>query len=100
MTRRNWDGEQKRKQIPNKEELRKREQCPIAVELIIRRWAKRMTERRFFPPASVSSDVWASVYPSLRREGTLTAHVTPWAKQFRDDIEALKELDEGERFRA
>ena len=35
-------------------------------------------------------------YPSLRREGTLTAHVTPWAKQFRDDIEALKEFDEGD----
>ena len=35
-------------------------------------------------------------YPSLRREVTLTAHVTPWAKQFRDDIEALKEFDEGD----
>ena len=35
-------------------------------------------------------------YPSLRREVTLTAHVTPWAKQFRDDIDALKEFDEGD----
>ena len=34
-------------------------------------------------------------YPSLRREGTLTAHVTPWAKHFRGDIEALKEFDDG-----
>ena len=34
---------------------------PIAMEVIIRRWAKRMADRRLFPPASVSSDVWASV---------------------------------------
>ena len=33
---------------------------PIAMEFIIRRWVKRMAERRLFPPASVSSDVWAS----------------------------------------
>ena len=67
---------------------------PIAMELIIRRvsWAKRMAERRLSPPASVSSDVWAGVdkHPSLTREGKLTAHATPWAKQFRDDIESLK----------
>ena len=37
-------------------------------------------------------------YPSLQREGTLTAHVTPWAKHFRDDIEALKEFDDGDVF--
>ena len=59
MTRRNWDSEQKRKQIPNKEEP-KAGLVPIAVELIIRRWVKRMAERRLFPPAGVSSDVWAS----------------------------------------
>ena len=52
MTRSNWDSEQKRKQIPGL--------VPIAMEFIIRRWAKNMAERRLFPPASVSSDVWAS----------------------------------------
>ena len=34
--------------------------------------------------------------PSMTRDGKLTAHATPWAKQFPDDIEALKELDEGD----
>ena len=32
-----------------------------SMEVIIRRFAKRMADRRLFPPASVSSDVWASV---------------------------------------
>ena len=35
-------------------------------------------------------------YPSTTSEGELTAHATPRAKQFRDDIEALKEFDEGD----
>ena len=53
---------------------------PIAMEVIIRRWAKRMADRRLFHQqvsAAMFGRAWVDKYPSLRREGTLTAHVTP-----------------------
>ena len=37
-------------------------------------------------------------YPSMMTEGKLTVHASPWAKQFRDVTEALKEFDKGEVF--
>ena len=74
---------------------------PIAMELIIRRWAKRMADDDV-SHQQVSAAMFGRArmdkYPSLRREGTLTAHVNPWAKQFRDDIEALKEFDKRDVF--
>ena len=37
-------------------------------------------------------------YPSLTRDEKLSGHVTPWANEFRDDTEALKEFAEGDVF--
>ena len=38
------------------------------------------------------------IYFCMTSSGKLTIHATPWAKQFQDDIEALKEFDEGDGF--
>ena len=37
-------------------------------------------------------------HPSMTSGEKPTVHATPRAKQFRDDIEALKEFDEGDEF--
>ena len=37
-------------------------------------------------------------YQSMTSEGKLAAGAAPWAKQFRDDIEALREFDEGDEY--
>ena len=36
--------------------------------------------------------------PCMKNDGKLTIHATPWAKRFRDDINSLKEFDEGDDF--
>ena len=36
------------------------------------------------------------VHAGMTSNGYLTANATPWAKQFRDDIESLRHIDEGD----
>ena len=46
----------------------------------------------FFPPSSagkIFAQTRLDKCSSMTNEGKLTIHATPWANQFRDDIEAL-----------
>ena len=99
-TRRNWDSEPKKKQIPTKELHRKLGIVPIAMELRIRRegWAKRMTEQ--IQKHAISHSNWWRQFLDKRAWTDTPAWraMTPWEKQFRDDINSLKEFDESDDF--
>ena len=86
MTRRNWDSEPKTHS--EQQSTRKRD--------------KREWRSDAFPRQQVSAAMFGQArmdkHPSLTREGKLAAHATPWAKQFRGDIEALTLFDESDVF--
>ena len=49
-------------------------------------------------PAAVLWQTRMDIRPCMKNDGKLTIHATPWAKQFRDDINSLKESDKGDDF--
>ena len=56
-------------------------------------------EGRPFSPANAERDFWQArldKYFCTTDEVKLTIYATPWTQQFRDDVEALMELDEGD----
>ena len=75
------------------------------MELRIRRlgWAKRMAERIQKDDLSHQQVLAATFgqtrlnkYPCVTSEGKPIIYATPRAKQFREDIKSLKEIDEGD----
>ena len=46
--------------------------------------------------AAIFGHACTDKHPGMTSEEELTAHVTPWANQFRDDIAVLKEFDAGD----
>ena len=75
----------------------------IATELRIRLlgWAKRMAEQiqkddRSHQQvlAAIFGQTRLDKFPCVTSEGKPTIYATPWAKQFREDIKSLKEIDE------
>ena len=46
--------------------------------------------------AAIFGQTRLEAHASMTRDGHLTAYATPWATQFRDDIESLRHVDESD----
>ena len=102
MTRRNWDSELKERQISKNEAHRKSELCQLQrkSEFAV---SKRMAEQIQKDDLSHQQVLMATFeqkrlnkYLCVTSEGKPIVYATPRAKQFREDIKSLKEIDEGD----
>ena len=46
--------------------------------------------------AAIFGQTRLEAHAGMTSDGHLTAYATPWARQFRDDIESLRHVDEGD----
>ena len=102
MTRRNLDTEPKKRQISTNELHRKLGIVPIEMKLRIQRlgWGKKTAEclqnddlchRQVL--AAVFGQTRMEKFPWMTEDEKLTPCATPWAKQFQDYINSLKEFE-------
>ena len=98
MTRINWDTEPKKRQLSTKELHRKLEIVPIAMKLNAwggpRKWQSRFNHQQVL--AAILGQTRLDKFPCMTEDGKCSPCATPWAKQFQDDINSLKEFERRE----